>query len=150
MKGNIRNERISARISRETKDVIQSNNLSYGDALEIVANMLQNEKSLMEYEYNKLKSENATLMNMIKANEQRMKEIEDNIGDCDGYDLNKPSLSREVQNHIERFEKERSRYGSIDEYIALNDKLIKRRCQQLGLSNAEFKSTLKERYEPID
>ena len=65
MKRETRQKRVSARVSEDTDNTIKANGLSYGDALEIVANMLKNEKSLLEYEYNKLKSENKTYENTI-------------------------------------------------------------------------------------
>ena len=145
-----REKRVSARISEDTENTIKANGLSYGDALEIVANMLKNEKSLLEYEYNKLKSENKTYENMIKANERRMADIEAEISKCDGFDLNNPNLSREIQNHTEMFEKQRDKYGSIQEYIALKQKQIRQRCQMFGLSKQELEQKLIERYESIE
>ena len=145
-----REKRVSARISTDTEDTIKSNGLSYGDALEIVANMLKNEKSLLEYEYNKLKSENKTYENLIKANKKRMNEIESEIAQADGFDLDNPTLSREIMNHIELFEKEKANYGSIEQYISLRQKTIRQRCQMFGLSKQELENKLIERYHSIE
>ena len=150
LKRDIRQKRISARITEDTENTIKSNGLSYGDALEIVANMLKNEKSLLEYEYNKLKSENKTYENMIKANERRMKEIESEISQFNGYDLDNPTMSREIQNHIELFENNKATYGTINEYIVLRQKTIRQRCQMFGLSKQELETKLIERYTSIE
>ncbi len=150
MKRETRQKRVSARVSEDTDNTIKANGLSYGDALEIVANMLKNEKSLLEYEYNKLKSENKTYENIIKANERRMKEIESEISKCDGFDLENPTLSREIINHTEIFEKEKAKYGTIEEYINLKQRTIRQRCQMFGLSKQELENKLIERYQSLD
>ena len=139
-----RNQRVSARVTQDTKATIEANNMSYGDALEMLAGILKNEKSVRQYEYDSLKYENEMLKSRIKANENRMLEIKNQMSDIDLFNPDNPVLSRLVANHRDNIEKDYN--GNIEKYFNSKMSLLKNQCRRAGINSDDVVDALNEIY----
>ena len=136
--------RVSARITKSTESTLKKNNINPSKALEMLAGMIENEKSIRRYEYDKLKYENEVLTHQIKTNKQRMEELKKEMSDIDDYDPDNPQLSQMLANIVPIIKDNYE--GDVIKYLNSNKGNLERKCKRWSLDVNDVIEALNQRF----